>query len=257
MKVNEARRWILLRGLSRGRGHWADFSIEFSKQFPNDEIEFLDLPGNGERNKERSPRNIPAYVESLRSQSRLLSKGSVHILALSLGGMIATEWARLYPSEVEQGYLVCTSSAEHSSVFDRFKVGNYPSFLPLILNQDQKKYEEILLSRITNNEDRRRYVFDELVKYSEQYPARVTNFLNQIFAASLYKFPSNPPANLHLIGSYGDRLVAPQCTLSIAKLWNLKPAMHPWAGHDIPIDDPQWLLQRIKESLPSNSPGNS
>lgn len=238
----DGQRWIFLRGLSRGRGHWADFGDRFAQQFPQAQFEFLDLPGNGERNREKSPSNIEDYVFDLRSKSRLLSSGPVRILALSLGGMIATEWGRQYPDEVLQNVLVCTSSAAHSSPIERFRLSNYPAFAPLALNKEPRKFEEILLGVIANNEQRRQELMEELVEYSTRYPASIQNFFFQIWAASRYRFPKQAPVPTLLVGSHGDRLVSPRCTLNLAQAWSAPCEMHPWAGHDIPVDDPQWLL---------------
>lgn len=245
----EPRRWIFLRGLSRGRGHWADFISLFQERFPQDQVELLDLPGNGERGNERSPRAVLEYVEDLRAQSTLLAEGPVHLLALSLGGMIAAEWRVRYPQEVAAGFLVCTSSACHSSMAERFRWQNLPQFASLAFVKTAEEYEQTLLSVIANNEERRQKVMLTTVDYTRKYPAGPANFFNQILAARAYCFPMSTPGELYLIGSYGDRMVSPKCTQAIAEAWGVPSAMHPWAGHDVPVDDPFWLLDVIERSL--------
>ena len=246
------RRWIFLRGLSRGRGHWADFVSLFQERFPKDQVELLDLPGNGERGTERSPLTVLEYVEDLRKQSAVLSEGPVHLLALSLGGMIAAEWKVRYPQEVSAGFLVCTSSARHSSAGERFRWQNLPQFASLAFVKGAEEYEQKLLSVIANNEERRQTVMLTTVDYSRKYPAGPASFFNQIIAARRYGFPENTPGALYLVGSHGDRMVSPKCTLAIGQAWGVTPFMHPWAGHDIPVDDPHWLLDVIERSLSKN-----
>jgi hypothetical protein len=31
-------------------------------------------------------------------------------------------------------------------------------------------------------------------------------------------------------------------------------ALHPWAGHDLPLDDPQWVLEQVLGFLTESRP---
>ncbi|MEN0060280.1 MAG: alpha/beta hydrolase [Bdellovibrio sp.] len=241
------RHWILLRGLARGAGHWGSFIEKMQERFPDDEIELIDLPGNGSRHRETSPLEVKDYVRDLRQRSRTVQDGkSFHLLAVSLGAMIAVEWMREFPHEVEKAYLVCTSSSSYSPFYQRFQPINILKALPLFITRPEgAEVERIILDMITNSHARRQAEVLGLSTYSDTHPLRRQNALRQLVAAARYKFPQGAPGEVKLIGTYGDRLVSPQCTLSIAQAWGLKPAMHPWAGHDIPLDDPFWLLEQI------------
>lgn len=238
--------WILLRGLARGVGHWGSFAEKIREHFPEDSFEFLDLPGNGQRHQETSPTSIAEYVKDLRSRSAFVSRGeSFNLLAVSLGGMIAVEWMREFPHEVQKAFLICTSSAGHSAFYERFQLPNYVKALGLIGMNDEVKWERTILDMVVNNHERKESELLGLVTYSKTYPMRMENIVRQLVAASRYQFPEEAPGDVHLIGSYGDRLVSPKCTLRVAEKWGLKATMHPWAGHDIPIDDPHWVLERL------------
>ncbi|MNJ94664.1 2-succinyl-6-hydroxy-2,4-cyclohexadiene-1-carboxylate synthase [compost metagenome] len=240
------RNWILLRGLARGRGHWGSFAQKMAERFSEDRFEFLDLPGNGERNEEESPLAIADYVKDLRARSEFVKNGeNFHILALSLGAMIAVEWIKEYPHEVKKAYLACTSSSNFSSFYERFRPVNYLKAGQMILAKEAAGKEKVILHMIANNKERIDAEFLTMETYSRQYPVKERNMIRQLFAASQYRFPSQAPGDIQLIGSFGDRLVSPNCTLNIAKKWELKANMHPWAGHDIPIDDPQWLIEHL------------
>jgi hypothetical protein len=39
------------------------------------------------------------------------------------------------------------------------------------------------------------------------------------------------------------------CTLAIQKKWGGSLAIHPSAGHDITLDEPRWVADRLKEWL--------
>lgn len=245
----EPRSWIFLRGLTRGRGHWGDFVDVYQKSFPQDFVELLDLPGNGERNKDASPTLIRDYVDDMRTRSQALAEGrQVHILALSLGGMIAMDWAHRYPDEVKSLQLICTSSGEISKPWERFQ----PEVLPKVVslagaNNNPEKFEKEVLKLISNNHERQEQLLSELVAHTRDYPVSVTNFFRQIWSASQFVAPQSPRVPTQIFGSWGDHLVSPKCSVALAKRWGLEPRMHPWSGHDIPIDDPQWLIQYMRD----------
>lgn len=241
------RNWILLRGLARGIGHWGAFAQKIQEHFPNDKFEFIDLPGNGSRNQETSPLKISDYVKDLRAHSQFVkNKEKFNILAVSLGAMITVEWMREFPLEVQRAYLICTSSNGLSPFYHRFQPINLWKGLPLLTAHSKAElWEKTILGMITNNQERRESEILAMIAYSERYPVRLENLARQMTAASQYRFPKEAPGDIRLLGSYGDRLVSSNCTLSIGKAWGLKPEMHSWAGHDLPIDDPQWLLEHL------------
>jgi len=243
----ESRNWILLRGLARGVGHWGSFADKIQEHFPSDRFEFIDLPGNGTRHREKSPTRIADYVKDLRAQSQFVQKGEpFQILSVSLGAMVTVEWMHEYPHEVQKAYLVCTSSSGVSPFYHRFQLTNYLRAVTLYKAQkNETLWEQTVLEMVANSHERREAEKPALISFTKEYPVSAENVLRQMLAASKYKFPQQPPGEIHLLGSYGDRLVSPQCTLKLAEKWGLKPTMHPWAGHDIPIDDPHWLLEHL------------
>lgn len=243
----QTKNWILLRGLARGVGHWGSFANKMQEAYPNDKFELLDLPGNGARNTEKSPTNISEYVKDLRSRSEFVKNGEpFKILSVSLGAMITVEWMREFPHEVKKAYLVCTSSSGYSPFYQRFQMVNYlKSFHLLGAQDDEALWEKTILGMVTNSHERREAEMLSLMTYTKAHPMSIENMLRQMVAASRYRFPNQAPGDVQLLGSHGDRLVSPKCTLKIAERWGLKATMHPWAGHDIPIDDPRWLIEHL------------
>lgn len=239
--------WILLRGLVRGTEHWGSFKDRLQKRFPNDTLEYLDLPGNGRRCAEESPLKISEYVTDLRAHSELVKKGEkFKILSMSLGAMVTVEWMRQFPEEVTQAFLMCTSSSGFSPFYHRFLLNNYLRIPRLLAAQNDVEFvEKSILEMTTNNFQRQQAELSSFVEYSKSFRLKPQNAIRQLLAASRYRFPKQAPGSVCLIGSYGDRLVSPQCTLEIGKAWGLVPQMHPWGGHDLAIDDPEWVLEQL------------
>ncbi len=73
--------------------------------------------------------------------------------------------------------------------------------------------------------------------------------VSQLFAASRFKakgFVAAP--GIFLVG-LGDRLVDPSCTTILAGQLDRPLLKHPVGGHDLPIDDSAWVIEKIKTAL--------
>lgn len=242
-----SKNWILLRGLARGVGHWGSFVTTLKSRFPNDNFELIDIPGNGLRCHEKSPTSIPEYVKDMRERSEFVrNKESFRLFAVSLGGMITVEWMRQFPHEVEKAFVVCTSSASTSSFHERLLAENYGKVLRMVTSKrDAAEWERTILNMIVNDHERRSAEMAQMIQFSKDHPVKLVNVARQLLAASRYRFPEQAPGNIKVIGSYGDRLVSPTCSLKIAERWGTTAVMHSWAGHDLPLDDPQWLIEQL------------
>jgi len=51
-----------------------------------------------------------------------------------------------------------------------------------------------------------------------------------------------------------DRLVDQRCSLTLARAWQTDIAMHPEGGHDLPLDQGQWVVQRVGEWVREDKP---
>jgi pimeloyl-ACP methyl ester carboxylesterase len=54
-----------------------------------------------------------------------------------------------------------------------------------------------------------------------------------------------------LLCSRGDRLVHPDCSRALARRWQCALAEHPDAGHDLALDDADWVVARIVQQFGS------
>jgi pimeloyl-ACP methyl ester carboxylesterase len=74
------------------------------------------------------------------------------------------------------------------------------------------------------------------------------NALRQIIAAAKYAPALDKPIPpVLLLNGLGDRLVSSACSESISKRWSLPLISHPWAGHDLCLDDAEWVLEQLRE----------
>lgn len=242
-------RWIFVRGLARDQRHWGDFIAQFERINPDSSIICIDLPGNGARNGETSLVTVDAMVADLRhSIARLAIDGPFNLLAMSLGAMVAVEWARCYPAEISRCLLINTSLRRFNAFHERLRPINYPLLPKILLAGSDVAYESAIL-RLTSNH-RGEETIRQWSALRHEHPVRPGNILRQLLAAARYAGPAKPPdCHLLLLASRGDRLVDVSCSRQISQHWSVPLVEHPDAGHDLPLDDGPWVAEQVHRWL--------
>lgn len=242
------QRWILLRGLSRESAHWGDFLPLLQNRFPEAQIHTLDLPGTGQRHRETSPCSIEEITRTLRNQAQAqgLLQHPVILLSLSLGGMVGWEWMQKYPADIKAASLINTSMAGLSPFYQRLRWQSYGSFLKIIGQRNGYRRELAIIRCIANRRDLDGELARQWWQVQEERPVTLSNTARQLWAAARYR-PANrrPETPVLLLSGRGDRLVSPACSEAIQTKWKIPLQTHPWAGHDLPIDDGSWVVDRL------------
>ena len=244
--------WIFLRGLTRETAHWGSFPDDFRQALPAAQVISLDLPGNGRLHLVPSPLSIGAMVDFCRGELALREiKPPYFLLAMSLGAMVTTEWCYRFPEEVAGGVLINTSFHAFNPFYQRLRPRNYLALLSLALLSGTPGETERTLLRLTSNEFiQHESVIAGWIETRRDRPVKAVNALRQLLAAVRYRARPVPPATaLLILCSEHDRLVNFECSMTIASRWQCSLALHPTAGHDIPLDDPDWVIERVQRWL--------
>jgi pimeloyl-ACP methyl ester carboxylesterase len=238
--------WVLLRGLMREQRHWGGFPGEFARVMGTDRIVTPYLPGNGSRWQDRSPTRIADMTDDCRA--RLQAQGYAPpyaLLALSLGGMVVCDWAHRYPTELAGGVLINTSLRRFSPFWQRLRPANYPALLHAALRGDARRLESTVLRLTSHRADAD--VLEDWLQIRQTSPVHTANALRQLIAAMRFQAPPAAPAvPLLVLASDGDRLVDSGCSKALAQAWHLPLHIHPHAGHDLPLDAPQWVATTVQ-----------
>ncbi len=237
-------RALFLRGLTREIGHWDGLPEAFFEK-TNIPVLSLDLPGAGVFHQMTSPRDLDSYVEFLRE--RVQKGGPLILIGISMGGMIALRWSLLYPEEVQTVFLINSSAKNLSKPKERFNFKEWRVLLKILLTRSVAKKEELILSLTTNklSAEKKVAVTKRFVSIQSQRPVSMRSSINQLYAANTFRISSRPKIPVTVIYSKGDRLVHPSCSEKLVELLGASRAVHPDAGHDLPLDDPQWLLSQL------------
>jgi len=248
--------WVLLRGLTRGRHHWAGFDHAFQAAVPSSKVVALDLPGNGDLFEARSPTSINEMAQSVRYQlQRLGLDEPVGVLAVSMGAMVATQWAQAWPEELAALVLVNTSMRPFSGVQQRLLAKNYPRLLKLIFGSANPASQEQAILHMTSNQAQHD-VLSDWASLRRTQPVSSANALRQLWAAARFRANNWPPKVPTLIlGSHRDNLVSAQCSVHLARAWGAELLMHHSAGHDLTLDAGDWVIAQVQRAFGDFAPG--
>jgi pimeloyl-[acyl-carrier protein] methyl ester esterase len=240
------KQWVFLRGLAREKRHWGDFPEFFQAQFPDVKIAAVDFPGLGDFAHISSPTSIEGIAEFTWSEMRKhFPDGKVTVLAVSMGGMVAMDWLRTHEKDIEAAILI-NSSSKDSAFFYRLRYQIWPEFLQATVKTQPKEREKQVIDMIMNSEVAREKALPCWTKVAQDHPIQPLTFVRQLWAASqfsgLQKKPSTP---VLLLNSLGDRFVDPSCSEALHQKFKWQLERHPWGGHDLVWDDPQWVTDYI------------
>jgi len=248
--------WILLRGLTREARHWATFPAGLERALPGERVVAVDLPGAGVLHRERSPADIEGFVDACRREAaRLEAQPPFAFVALSLGAMVAVAWAHRYPDEVRRCVLLNTSLRPFAPFYRRLRPTRYATVLRAMFASGTRAREDLVLKMTSGRASARAGVIDLWSDIARERPVTRANALRQLWAAACYRAPASPPrCNVLLLASRADRLVDVRCSRAIARAWQVPLVEHPWAGHDLALDDPQWVVEQVRAWAGSPAP---
>ena len=241
---------FLIRGLTREARHWGQFREILDSNSSEIKIETIEIPGAGVHHKVPSHLTIKEMVSFMRNEF-LEKKSEVnYICAISLGGMIAAEWLFSHPKDFEKAILINTSFGDISPFYKRMTLASFSQLVKTPLKKGIAR-ERNILGVVSNRPEL--YDLTSKIWYEFQLdaPMNPKNAVRQLFAAMKFSTKGRVPnCPTYIIASENDRLAKVSCSHEIAKKWKTSPpVIHPTAGHDLPLDDPDWLSEKITTIL--------
>lgn len=244
---------LFLRGLIRDQRCWGDFPEKLNHHAPHIKHYFLDLPGVGTENGRSCPTTITAIrIDLAKRFHEMIAQGKLPsgpwtLLGMSMGGMIAMDWVDTEPDLFENLILINSPKVQARIL---------PRLLQVLIGMRPETSERILLqissNRFMKQDFRIRELLAHQIKWRKERPVSRLTFIRQILAASSYRLPqARPKSKTMVFSSEGDRLVSRKSSQLLAEHLAAKRITHPWAGHDLPLDDPDWLARKTTEWMES------
>lgn len=240
--------FILLRGLAREAGHWLEFPANLQQQLgPSGKIHCIDFPGCGEYHQEPALTSITAMTDHTRRelQARIHHPQGepVYLLGISMGGMVALDWVQRFPHEIS-GLVLINSSSGNQPFWWRLQPGAWLTMV-LALISPARQREALVLRRVSNRPVDFQQRLQQWLAIQMQRPISRETILTMLrAAASFVPQVTHFPRGL-ILASKLDRLVSVQASEALARRFHWPLALHPSAGHDLPMDDGHWVIQQI------------
>ncbi len=242
------KKWILIRGLMRSRFHWKTFPDQLKTKLQLSSVQAVELVGNGFLFDKDTPGSIDGAIAQIRAQITYDGADSFALVGVSLGGMLATRWAQLFPNEISHLVLI-NSSSKLTPFTQRLLPLNYPGIIKHLLLSDPAASEEFILRQTSNVENIWKPHLSENIEFLKSHPMKTLNFIRQLKLAGQTDFTEVPKATKLVLASKADRLVSFKCSERISQVWGCKIQYHETAGHDLPLDDPDWVIENIKNTF--------
>ena len=239
---------LLLRGLSREQRHWGAFPDILRARVPGARVFCLDLPGAGTENLRRSPADIAGITADVRARwiaLREAQPGPWYLFAMSLGGMVAMQWCADHPSDFAGVVLCNTSAANLSRPWKRLDARVYPSVLRALTTRDPVGREQIILSITTRRQTDLLPIAQRWASYQRDRPVSRINVLRQLWAASRFRAPPRLGVPGLILSAARDPLTDPSCPKRLANHFGVPIETHPDGGHELAMDAPEWLADRM------------
>lgn len=240
---------VLLRGLIREKRHWNDFPKALSKLLPDAKITQIEYPSAGIRHREKFPLNIKKLVDDLRSQ--LEEKNGARILvAISLGGMVALNWSKIFPNDFDKLVIINSSARNLSLPHERMNIKEWKKIFNILKTKSEFEKELAILEFTTNklSLDQKNKIATQYASYAKECPITLQNLLRQLALATSLKAPKMNRDILFCVGDK-DLLARPSCSKKMSDFYGSELRIAKDAGHDLSLDAPNWLAAEIRNLI--------
>lgn len=237
--------WLVLRGLARHQKHWGRFPEQLQKRLGG-RVVCLDSPGFGTESHKNSPMTVKGITSDLRN--RWVQQGETGkwgIFGHSLGGMIAVDWVNRYPKDFEAVAVMNSSFRGLSPVWKRLRREAFAFLVQIAAAKGSLKKEEAILKMVTQKGADHPETLESWLGIERAQPSSLKNAVIQILAASRFRAPSHLEIPMLVLSGAGDQMVNSTCSHQLAEHFGAELRMHPSAGHDIALDDPEWLIEHL------------
>jgi pimeloyl-[acyl-carrier protein] methyl ester esterase len=241
------KKWVLIRGLIRSKYHWGSFAEKLKKELNSEEVECVELAGNGYLSDQLTPDNINQALLELQMQVKF-DRDSYGIIGISLGGMLAAQWAQMNPKEVSHLVLI-NSSSKLSPFYKRLNPAQYGGIIKNLALHNSADIEKFILNATSNKKENWLPILKDYTEFQQKHPVSLNNFIQQLKLAAQVDFSVIPKSHNLILTSKADRLVHHECSQKIAEAWHCTIKYHETAGHDLPLDDANWVIQSIKDFI--------
>ena len=244
--------FILLRGLAREAAHWLDFPEQLQQALgDNCQLHVVDFPGCGKYCIQPALTSVAAMTDHARAEIDVAAiaarNEAIYVLGISMGGMVALEWAQRFPQEL-RGLILINSSAGNQPFWWRLRPAAMLTMIRALLAEFRTREAKVLQIVSNNTADYSQHL-NQWLAIQQQRPVTRATISTMLRAAAQFRpLPTCALQGL-VLASTQDRMVSVRASEAIAQQFQWPIEQHLSAGHDLPMDDPHWVANKIAQWL--------
>ena len=175
--------------------------------------------------------------------------GPFGIIGLSLGAMVALEWLAAAQEQVT-AVVAINTSANDFPLHWRLCPSAIPLGLQALLSTSTEHRERLILQLVSEHHSHDNAIANQWLAIQQQQPVTRSTIIRQLIAAARFSAPvfSSPKRGL-ILCSDSDTMVSYQCSSQLAHRYQWPLYCHITAGHDLPLDDPLWVIEKFEHWL--------
>ena len=224
-----SKTWLLLRGLGRDKRHFGKFLTQFKHAFADDKVITIDTLGNGKFREQQSPTDITQYTNHCRDMLKKIHHTQpIELVALSLGGMIALDWASRFPAQINSVTIINTSAANLTPPYRRMKLPTLARLLyAFVIDRKPKAIESAIVKATSNQQSNQgmKHVINQWTDIRFEGVTTTSNMVKQLIAAATFKTSIANNTNtfndkMLILASKKDNIVNHQASQDLQHFFN-------------------------------------
>ena len=146
--------------------------------------------------------------------------------------------------EIQSAVLINTSARPLVPFYHRVRIAAYPQIVKMVF-QSPVCREADILALTSNKRDNDKALLEIWQAWQEKNPISFLSAINQCLAVIKFSITSRPQQPILVVASKADRLVDYRSSVKLAQVLHAEYVQHDTAGHDLPLDEPEWLVDVI------------
>lgn len=239
---------VLLHGWGMHSGVWQTVAEKLEKYF---RVHCVDLPGHGRSRDNETTTTLKAWSEAVAETMRPHLAGPACWCGWSLGGMVATQLAQVYPELVKKLILVASSLrfCQTHDWSDAVAPDVLQTFATNLQDDHRQTLQRFLLLQVTGEPQARQtlqQLKQRLFEQDEPDPSALQTGLDLLATADLRPLASDLDLPVLLVGGTNDRLVSPRALKNVAALLpDACVEIMPECGHAPFITQPENFVRLV------------
>jgi pimeloyl-ACP methyl ester carboxylesterase len=234
-----------IHGAGASHDMWRPQAEYFSKTF---RTLTYDIRGHQQSGGSDDDYTCELFADDLYHLLKQLDIREPVLCGLSLGGMIAQEYAVKYQSNLKGLILADTAVASALTLSDRLLKAAYPKIMVkwTIKRMSDEKYADWSFKYFDMEEDVRRYLKQEQLKLKKEELLKITD---AIYSFKLLPLERVKVPTLVIVGENERKAVFPHVDKMLELIPNAKRVVIPGAGHASNLENPEVFNREVENFL--------